>query len=149
MLRKLMIGTALTAVLYTSASATSQYGTPAEAKAMLEKAVVAVKADKLMAIAMFNKGDGGFRDRDLQPFCFRLSDGKVVASTTGHVGNDIRDNVDKNGNHFGKELYAKAVEGKIGEVSYFFPRPGTSDPVAKTSYVTAVDGLGCAVGFYK
>jgi hypothetical protein len=149
MLCRLIIGMAVTAVLCTSAGALSQYGTAAEAKAMLQRAAAAVKADKNKALAMFNKGEEGFRDRDLQPFCFQLSDGKVVASTTGRLGNDIRNNVDKNGKHFGKELYEKAVEGKIGEVSYFFPRPGSSDPVPKTSYVTAVDGLGCAVGYYQ
>lgn len=149
MLCRLMICAALTAVLCTSAGAASQYGTAAEAKAMLERAVAAVKADKEKAVVMFKSGEGGFRDRDLQPFCFQLSDGKVVSSTTGRVGNDIRNNVDKNGKHFGKELYEKAIEGKIGEVSYFFPRPGTSNPVPKTSYVTSVDGLGCAVGYYQ
>ena len=149
MLRSTLIGAALTAALCTSAVALSQYGTPAEAKAMLERAVAAVKADKAKAIAMFNKGEGGFRDRDLQPFCFQLSDGKVVASTTGRVGQDIRKNVDKTGKNFGIDLYKEAVAGKIGEVSYMFPRPGTDTPVPKVSYVTAVDGLGCAVGYYK
>ena len=48
----------------------AQFGTAAEAKAMLEKAVAAVKADKTKALAMFNQGEGGFKDRDLQPFCF-------------------------------------------------------------------------------
>ena len=33
-----------------------QYGTPEEAKALLEKAVVAVKEDKAKALDMFNKG---------------------------------------------------------------------------------------------
>jgi hypothetical protein len=42
-----------------------QLGTAAEAKAMLEKAVPAVKADQTRALAMFNNGEGGFKDRDL------------------------------------------------------------------------------------
>ena len=41
------------------------YGTSEEAKAMLEKAVTAVKQDKAKALDMFNKGEGGFKDRDL------------------------------------------------------------------------------------
>src|SRR6516165_11929205 len=44
-------------------------GTAAEAKAMLDRAVAAVKADKTKALDMFNKGEGGFLDRDLYPFC--------------------------------------------------------------------------------
>ena len=36
----------------------AQYGTPDEAKAMLERAVAAVKEDKAKALDMFNKGRG-------------------------------------------------------------------------------------------
>jgi hypothetical protein len=39
-----------------------------EAKAMLDRVVAAVKADKTKALDMFNKGEGGFADRDLYPF---------------------------------------------------------------------------------
>ena len=52
-----------------------QLGTAAEAKAMLEKAVAAVKADQTKALAMFNNGEGGFKDRDLYPFCFESGNG--------------------------------------------------------------------------
>ena len=45
----------------------TQYGTPEEAKAMLEKAVAAVKENKAKAIDMFNKGrgEGGIRTHGL------------------------------------------------------------------------------------
>jgi hypothetical protein len=58
-LRKVMIGTlaSLAMTLSTAAFAQAQFGTAAEAKAMLEKAVVAVKADKAKALAMFNGGE--------------------------------------------------------------------------------------------
>ena len=46
---------------------------------MLAKAVAAVQADKTKALDMFNKGEGGFLDRDLYPFCFNTSDGKIVS----------------------------------------------------------------------
>ena len=76
MLRKVLIGAlaSLGMALSTAAFAQAQFGTEAEAKAMLEKAVAAVKADKVKALAMFNNGEGGFKDRDLQPFCFNVSD---------------------------------------------------------------------------
>ena len=32
---------------------------------MLDRAVAAVKEDKAKALDMFNKGEGGFKDRDL------------------------------------------------------------------------------------
>ena len=36
---------------------------------MLEKAVVALKADQAKALQMFTKGEGGFREKDLYPYC--------------------------------------------------------------------------------
>ena len=67
-------------VLFTVASvAAAQYGTAEEAKAMLDRAVAAVKQDKAKALDMFNKADGGFRDRDLYVFCANASDGIVTA----------------------------------------------------------------------
>jgi hypothetical protein len=43
----------------------ADYGTSAEAKAMLERAVAAVKANKAHALEMFTKGEGGFKEKDL------------------------------------------------------------------------------------
>ena len=46
---------------------------------MLGKAVAAVKTDKVKALEMFNKGEGGFRDRDLYVFCANASDSTLTA----------------------------------------------------------------------
>ena len=48
---------------------------------MLEKAVAAVKEDKAKALDMFNKGEGGFKDRDLYVWCANASDGIVTATS--------------------------------------------------------------------
>src|SRR3984893_11059708 len=137
MLHKLMIGALASAALAfsTTASGQGQSGTAAEAKAMLEKAVAAVKADKAKAIAMFNKGEGGFKDRDLYPFCFNLSDGIEVAAPPSVRGKDVRTLKDPTGKAFGEELYKAGQDEKISEVSYMFPKPGETTPVAKTSFV--------------
>ena len=82
MVRTFMIAAAAATVLTFSPTAFAQQGqtgTAQEARAMLDKAVAAVKADQAVALAMFNKGEGGFKDRDLYPFCFRIADGKGVA----------------------------------------------------------------------
>jgi hypothetical protein len=79
-----MIGAVSVAALTIAASAFAQpakFGTPAEAKAMLEKAVAAVKVDKAKALASFNAGSDGFKDRDLQPFCWDIKSGEMLAST--------------------------------------------------------------------
>ena len=59
---KLIMGVAAFAALTlsNSAFAQAQFGTETEAKAMLEKAVAAIKADKADALELMRKGEGGF-----------------------------------------------------------------------------------------
>ena len=157
MVRKFMIAAASAAVLILSTTAfAQQYGTRDEAKAMLMKAVAAVKADKAKALDMFNKGEGGFLDRDLYVFCENVSDGKAVATGNRNrkqtLGVDVRTLKDSTGKPYGAELYAayQKPEGEITEVSYMIPRPGPDKtPVPKVSLVTRVGDLGCGVGYYK
>ena len=151
MFRTLMIGAVSALALSTAAFA--QQG-PQEARAMLDKAIAALKADQAVALAMFNKGEGGFLDRDLHPFCFRIADGKSLAGPKAvPAGTDVRTLKDANGRSFGQVTYAAAQkpEGEITEVSsYLFPKPGTLSPTfEKVSFVTKVGDLGCGVGYYK
>jgi len=85
MLRNLafFVGYAVVLVLFTATSVpAAQFGAAEEAKAMLERAVDAVKEDKAKAIDMFNKGEGGFKDRDLYVWCANASDGTSRRSLT-------------------------------------------------------------------
>jgi signal transduction histidine kinase len=155
MLHKLVIGV-LSAFAMALSNAAFAQGTATEARAMLDKAVVAVKADKAKAIDTINKGEGGFLDRDLYVFCFNIGDGKAVANGSSNpaakktVGVDVRTLKDATGKVFGQDLYAAAKDGQITEVSYMFPKPGTDmTPVAKVSLVTRIGDLGCGVGYYK
>jgi signal transduction histidine kinase len=130
-----------------TARAAGDFGTPQEAKAMLEKAAAAIKKDKATALAQFTKGEGGFKDRDLYPFCGG-PDGNFTAHPT-LMGKSLKDLKDKTGKPLGEEIYKNAKEGKIGEVSYMWPRPGTTEPVQKVSLFTKVGDQVCAVGYYK
>ena len=156
MFRTLTIAAALAAVLAFSPTAFAQQtGTADEAKAMLMKAVAAVKADKAKALDMFNKGEGGFLDRDLYVFCANVSDGKLVAlgnpNAKQNLGVDTRTLKDFTGKAFGVEQYAAAQkpEGEITEVTYMFPSPTSKTPVQKDSFSTKVGDLLCGVGYYK
>ncbi len=153
MFRRLIMSTLSVLALTFSAGSYAQqanFGTAAEAKAMLERAVAAVKADNAKALATFNKGEGGFKDRDLYPFCFNIFDGKLVATLAPTLGMDVRTLKDKSGHAFGEDVYNAAKDGQITEVSYMFPRPGPdTTPVQKVSFVTKVGDLGCGVGYYK
>jgi signal transduction histidine kinase len=126
-----------------------QFGTATEAKVMLEKAVFAVKADKAKALGMFNKGEGGFKDRDLYPFCFNIGNGIVTAGQSAVLGKDVRTLTDPTGKAFGEDFYNAPREG-TNEVSYMSPRPGTDlTPVEKISFVARAGDQGCGVGYYK
>ena len=112
MICRLMIAAAVAVFLTRSPTVSAQQGplgTPQEARSMLEKAVAAVKADQAVALAAFNKGEGGFADRDLNTFCFRIGDGTVLASPRAvPAGTDVRTLKDPTGKNFGEQLYAAA-----------------------------------------
>src|SRR6202051_2335764 len=117
-------------LMFMPAAFAQQTSGPAdEAKAMRMKAVAAVKADKSKALDMFNKGEGGFLDRDLYVFCSNISDGKNLAIGNPNakqlLGVDARTLKDSAGKPYGAELFAamQKPEGEITEVSYMFPRP--------------------------
>ena len=158
MFRSFLIAAASAAVLTLSPTAFAQqdHGTADEAKAMLLKAVSALKADKAKTLDLINKGEGGFLDRDLYVFCANAGDGKTVALGNPNakqlIGVDTRTLKDVNGKAFGQELYDayQKPEGQVTDVSYMFVRPGPDKtPVPKVSFVTKVGDLGCGVGYYK
>jgi hypothetical protein len=128
----------------------AQFGTAAEAKSMIERAVIAIKADKAKALDMFNKGEGGFRDRDLYPFCFDAKTGIFNAHVVKTLlGTDIRAVKETDGSPLGEKIFDAVKEETITTVSYRFPRPGGTNPLPKESYVTAVGNQACGVGYYK
>jgi hypothetical protein len=159
MVRKFGITAVSAAVIALSPAAFAQQnrGTADEAKAMLMKAITAVRADKAKALDMFNEGEGGFRDGDLYVFCASISDGTLVAIGNPNLkqalGMDIRAGQNSTGEAFGEEIYAamQKPEGQISEVSYVSPTPGADDTlVGKVSLVARADNdLGCGVGYYK
>jgi signal transduction histidine kinase len=115
---------------------------------MLEKAVAAVKADKAKALDMFNRGEGGFKDRDLYVLCLNASDG-VLTAHPKIEGTKAQTLKDANGFAFGEKFVSTATEDKVSEIAYVWPRPGSDKPVPKVSYFTKVADQICGVGYYK
>jgi Single Cache domain 2 len=138
MLRNLafVVGYAVIQVLCTTVWA-ADFGTAEEAKAMLEKAVAAVKEDKAKALDMINKGEGGFKDRDLYVSCANASDGLVTAHPY-LKGEHLQAIKGKKGYPLGQEMMQNATEGTIKHVTYWWPRPGTDKPLEKTNFYTKV-----------
>jgi len=151
MLRSLayVVGHMIVLVLLTAPSASAaQFGTAEEAKAMLERAVAAVKEDKAKALDMFQNGEGGFKDRDIYVWCANASDSILTAHPT-NKGKELREIEGKHGAPFGQEIMQDAAEGTIKEVTYWWPRPSSDKPLEKTTFYTKAGDQICGVGFYK
>src|SRR5262245_38671362 len=152
MARNLSIVIAQAAILLSfslsARAAEAQFGTEAEARAMLDRSVAALKENKERALEMFNKGERGFSDRDLYVFCANASDG-ILTAHPYRKGENLKDIVGKKGFPLGKEIMRTATEGKIKEVTYWWPRPGSEKALEKHTFYTQVTGQNCGVGYYK
>jgi hypothetical protein len=62
----------------------------------------------------------------------------------------VRELRDKRGNPLGDWLHATAKEHQLGPVTYFWPRPGSTEILQKVALVTRVGDQGCTVvGYYR
>lgn len=125
----------------------AEYGSAADAKAMLDRAMAELTTNKQGAIDKFNHNDKRFRDRDLFVFCFNALDGKFTAHEA-MVGQHVRFFNDSAGKPLGAEMRSAARQGEITEVAFVSPLPGSTKLVEKRSYVTQIDGEICGVNFY-
>src|SRR5580693_6423633 len=105
-------------------------------RAMLDRAIAALKADEATALKAFNdEKNKDFRDRDLYVYCFSLADGKFTAyQSPVLVGTNIRELKIPPNDPVGQRAYdavAKAGEGEIVTFTYDFPKPGTKGTAPK------------------
>jgi hypothetical protein len=131
--------------LATAGAAFADPGDAGKARDMLARVAVALQKDEAAAIKMFNAGADGFKDGDIYPFCFRLSDGVVITGQT--AGSDIRTFPG-----VGPRLFeaGQKPEGEITEIAYTAKRPPPAEPVPvkKVSVVRRIGEIGCGVGYY-
>jgi signal transduction histidine kinase len=130
-----------------------QLGTAAEARAMLDRAIAALKSNEHTALSQFNdQNNKQFHDRDLYVFCFNMSDGKVTSySAPFLIGADVRTLTLVN-DPIGRRAYdtVRVVsEGKIVILQYKMPKPGTIEPATKLSFETRIGNQGCGVTYYE
>jgi cytochrome c len=130
-----------------------QSGTAAEARAMLDRGVAALKANPTAAVAAFNdKNNKDYHDRDLYVFCYNMTDGKFIAHpNSALMGTDVRA-LKMGDDALGQRIFdaiKNAPEGTVSTVDYKFAKPGTTEAVPKQSFVIRVANEGCGVGYYK
>jgi len=125
-------------------------GVPAQAKAMEERVIAELKANASAAVEKFNKPDGEFRQGDLYVFCFNAENGVFTAHPDrGLIGTDIRQLWEMDGSPLGKKIFDAANGTNDSTIVAVIPKPGTTNPAPKESYVTRVGSQGCGVGYYK
>jgi hypothetical protein len=131
-----------------------QFGTPAEARAMLEQGVTTLKDNQAAALKAFNdEKNKQFRSKDLYVFCFKLSDGKFTAyQSAALLGVDVRELKLPPDDPIGQRAYdvvKNAPEGEYVTAQYKFPKPGTKASVDKEFLETHVGDLACGVTYFK
>jgi hypothetical protein len=128
-----------------------KYGTADEARAMLDRAVTALKGDEATALRAFSDPNNKqFHDRDLYVSCFDTSNGKFTAFPgPGMIGVDVRTfkfGADPIGQRAFDAIQG-APEGAVSTMDYSFPKSGK--PAVKQSLETRIGNQGCGVAYYK
>ena len=144
----LLLGCALAAP---SQASKQDRGTPAEAKAMLDKAVEHFRtAGREVALGDFTAGRAPYRDRDLYVVC--VNSRHTIVANGGYptfVGSSADALVDANGTPLGKALWDAAGKNPSGSVTYPHVNPVTKKVEEKTTFYSKVaDDLLCGVGAY-
>ena len=131
-----------------------EFGTSAQAKAMIQRAIEALQANEGDAIKAFNhKNNNQFHVLDLYVFCINLADGKFTSQLDRSLLGTSAEGLRLGQDQYGKRLLStlrEAPQGKVISVAYNALRPGTkSGAVPKVSFVARVGNQGCDVGYYR
>ncbi|CAN5458625.1 hypothetical protein BH09PSE6_BH09PSE6_03740 [soil metagenome] len=139
------------ALLFSFSAFAADRGTPAEAKAMLVKAVALMKTSgKDKALTQFMDKQGGFIDRDLYVSVIDLSG--VTAANGGNpklVGKDNMNYQDFDGKFIVKERIEIAKAKGQGSQEYRAMNPLTKEVESKLVFFEKMDNSIVAVGSYK
>jgi cytochrome c len=137
------------ALLAAPALFAAERGTPAEAKAMLAKAVAHYKAvGRERALADFNAKKAPFGDRDLYVFCLGRDNVQVANGGFPSLVGRTADTVpDINGKPMGKAIW-DAAKG-TGSVRYKWYNPVSSIFERKIAFAQKVGDEVCGVGAYN
>jgi cytochrome c len=150
-MRKVCTVVAAISLLFVVSAYAGDKGTPAEAEALVKKAIAFIKANgKDKAFAEFSNPKGQFVDRDLYIFVYDI-DGRVLAhgQNARMVGRDMSDAKDADGKEFVKERIEIAKTAGKGWQNYKFSHPLTKKIADKTAYIERVDDFIVGSGAYK
>lgn len=139
------IGTRLLAVGYYIPRASAE-----QASAMLERAVGAMQADPVKALAAFNDLNGGYIEDDLYVFVVGIDNGKFRAhGVSGRlVGSDGYALTDPNGKPVIRQMLDVLKDKDRGELDYAWRNPVTRQVENKHTLFRKVGNNLVGVGYY-
>ena len=129
----------------------AEFGTKAEAEAMVKKAIAEIKAvGKDKAFAEISNPKGKYIDRDLYIFVYDMN-GKCVAHGFNQkmINMDLIEMKDPDGKFYVKERIEIAKTKGKGWQDYKFTNPTSKKIEPKTAYIEKVDDLIVGCGVYK
>ena len=130
-------------------AAAAERATPAEAKAMLEKALAHYKAaGRRQALADFSAKKAPFQDRELYVVCLG-ADRRVTAhgAVPAYVGQSVDVLKDAGGKPLGSAIIESATKGD-GTVRYMMVNPVNAKTEPKVMFAKKVGEDVCGVGAY-
>lgn len=135
------------------AQAAEDHGTAAQAQAMVQKAIAAIKKEgRDKAFAQIDDRKGPFVDRDLYVVVYDMK-GKVLAhgSNAKMIGKDMIELRDNDGKYFVKERVEMMSKGPDahGWQDYKFMNPVSRAIEPKSMYLQRYEDLIVGCGIYK
>ncbi len=139
------VGTRLLAVGYYIPRASAE-----QASAMLARAVSAMQADPVQALAAFNDLNGGYIEDDLYVFVVGIDDGKFRAHGVASrlVGTDGHALMDPNGKPIIRQMLEALKDKDRGEIDYAWRNPVTRQVENKHTMFRKVGNNLVGVGYY-
>jgi cytochrome c len=143
---------AFLAVIVAVSAIAATRGTPAEAKALLAKAIDHYKkVGRKQALADFNQAKPPWKDRDLYVWC--ASSDSIILANGGFpslVGSSTNNWKDVDGKPVGKATWEVASKKGSGSLEYRWFNPVTGKMEPKVTFFQKVaDDLVCGTGAYN
>lgn len=145
-----LVATLLVAAFAAHAQDKVKYATPAEAEALVKKAVLYYqKNGKDKALVEFTKNPGPFINKDLYVTVYDMKANCLAHVNPKMVGKNMMDLRDANGKYHIKERMEQAAVKDSGWQDFTFFNPQTKRVEPKQMYWEKHDNMVFAAGAYK
>ncbi|WP_110255642.1 cache domain-containing protein [Undibacterium pigrum] len=147
---KLWMLSVLSMALLSFSAMAAERGSANEAKAMVQKAIDAMKKHGIDAtINEINKRDGQYQDRDLYVVVYDMNGKNLAHLNPKMVGKEMMDLTDVDGKFFIRErIDLVKAKGKAWQ-DYKFVNPTTKQIEPKSMYIEKFENVIVGCGIYK